>query len=126
MVILSSSYSTVKKLTKCFRLRHEFLEDHERPGHPLQMITSQNISIIEQIILADRRLKVKELAVTVMSIISETSVRQVLRDPLGKNKISARSVTRLLSAIRRVECARSFLNMWGRPKSNFGVRSYRR
>ena len=65
-------------------------------------------------VLEDRRLKDKELAV--MSDILETSVRRILHDHLGMNKISARWVPRLRSAVqrqRRVECARSFLNLCG-------------
>lgn len=59
---LSPSYSTVKKWAKCFRLGQESLDD-ERPGRPIDVITPQNISIIEETELEDRRLKVKELAV---------------------------------------------------------------
>lgn len=110
----SPSYSTVKKWAKCFRLGQESLEDVERPGRPIEVITPQQISIIEELVLEDRRLKVKELAV--ITNISETSIRRILHDHLHMNKISARWVPRLLSALqreRRVECARSFLNLCG-------------
>jgi histone-lysine N-methyltransferase SETMAR len=111
---LSPSYSTVKKWAKCFRLGQESLEDDERSGRPTEVITPQKIAIIEEMVLEDRRLKVKEEVL--MPNISETSIRRILHDHLGMNKISARWVPRLLSALqrqRRVECARSFLNMCG-------------
>lgn len=111
---LSPSYSTVKKWAKCFRLGQESLEDDERLGRPIEVLTPQNISIIEELVLQDRRLKVRELAA--MSNMSETSVRRILHDHLNMNKVSARWVPRLLSALqrqRRVECARSFLVMCG-------------
>ena len=78
------------------------------------VITPQQISIIEHLVLENRRLKVNELAV--ITNISETSVRRILHDHLGMNKISARWVPRLLSALqreRRGECAQLFSNMCG-------------
>ncbi|XP_047987147.1 histone-lysine N-methyltransferase SETMAR-like [Leguminivora glycinivorella] len=104
------SYTTVKEWAKRFRLGYESLEDEERPGRPADSITSENISIVEQIVLTDRRLKVKEISA--MSNLSDTVVRRILHEHLGMNKVSARWVPKLLSAIqrqRRVECARSFL-----------------
>ena len=52
------------------------MEDADRSGRPIELITPQQISIIEHLVLEDRRLKLKELAV--ITNISETSVRRIL------------------------------------------------
>ena len=88
----------------------ESLEDADRSGRPIEVITPQQISIIEHLVLEDWRLKVKELAV--ITNISEASVRQIFPDHLGMNKISATS-SRM--------CAVVFKHVWRRPKTDFGV-----
>ena len=60
---LSPSYSTVKKWAKCFRLGQESLKGADRSGRPIEVITPQQISISEHLVLEDCRLNVKELAV---------------------------------------------------------------
>ena len=69
-------------------MEQESLEDADRSGRPIEVITPQQISIIEHFVLEDRRLKVKELAV--ITNIPKTSVRQILHEHLGMNKISAK------------------------------------
>lgn len=108
----SPSYSTVKEWAKKFRLGYESLEDETRPGRPADVVTNENIDVVERIVLSDRRLKVKEISA--MSKLSETTIRRILHDHLGMNKVSARWVPKLLSAIQRqqrVDCARSFLSL---------------
>lgn len=104
------SYSTVKEWAKRFRLGYESLEDDDRPGRPADSITSENVALLEKIVLSDRRLKVKELSA--MSNLPETTVRRILHKHLKMKKICARWVPKLLSAVQRqqrVDCARSFL-----------------
>ena len=62
----------------------------------------------------DRRLKLKELAAE--SGLSKSTVHRIIIMDLGMNKISARWIPKLLSAVekaRRVECAESVLERSG-------------
>src|SRR5258705_13842770 len=58
----SPSLSTVKKWAKQFRLGQESVEDAPREGRPVAVLTAENVSLVEQEMLQDRRLKVKELS----------------------------------------------------------------
>lgn len=110
----SPSYSAVKEWAKRFRMGQESLEDDARTGRPVEVITEDIVAIVEEVVLRDRRLKVKEISE--MTKLSDTSVRRILHNHLGMHKVSARWVPKNLSAIqkqRRVECARSFLELCG-------------
>lgn len=110
----SPSYSVVKDWSKRFRMGQESLEDDARTGRTVEVVTDDKIALVEDLVLGDRRLKVKEIAQ--MSRLSDTSVRRIVHDHLGMNKVSARWVPKHLSAVqrqRRVECARSFLELCG-------------
>ncbi|XP_044264614.1 histone-lysine N-methyltransferase SETMAR-like [Tribolium madens] len=110
----SPSYSVVKEWAKRFRIGQESLEDDARPGRPVEVITEDKVALVEKLVLSDRRLKVKEISE--MTKVSDTSVRRILHDHLGMQKVSARWVSKHLSALqkqRRVECARSFLELCG-------------
>nr|CAI5834752.1 unnamed protein product [Callosobruchus analis] len=99
----SISYWVVKEWAKRFRMGQKFLEDDERPGRPVKVITEDKVALVEELVLSDRRLKVKEIAK--MAKLSDTT------DPLGTQKVSARWVPKHLSTVqkqRRVECARFF------------------
>ena len=53
----SPSYSTVKE---SFRLGRESVKDEPREGRPVEVVTEENIMHIEEELLCDRRLKLKE------------------------------------------------------------------
>nr|CAI5844001.1 unnamed protein product [Callosobruchus analis] len=53
----SPSYSVMKEWAKPFRIGHEFLEDDERPGRPVEVITEDKVALVEELVLSDRRLK---------------------------------------------------------------------
>ncbi|XP_046976469.1 histone-lysine N-methyltransferase SETMAR-like [Vanessa cardui] len=114
----SPSYSTVKEWAKQFRLGRQSIEDEPRPGRPSKAITDENIQFVEEKVLEDRRLKTKELAA--MTGLSKTTVLRILHEHLGMNKVSARWVPKLLSAIQkqeRVKCCTQFLSLCeGRQK----------
>lgn len=67
-----------------FPFGRESLKDYERRDRPMKMTTTEIITIIEGVVLQNRRLKVKK---SVMSSTSE-SIRRVLREYLGLNKIT--------------------------------------
>lgn len=67
-------------------------------GCPVEMLTPEKIEVMEKLMLSDRYLKVKETSV--LTQISNISVRYVLRDHLRMKKMSARWVPKLLSAIQ--------------------------
>nr|CAI5868025.1 unnamed protein product [Callosobruchus analis] len=105
----SPSYSVVKERAKRFRIGKEFLEDDERSGRPVEVITEDKVALVEKLVLSDRRLKVKEI--TEMTKFSDTIVLRILHDHLGMQKGSARWVPKHLSTVQkrhRVECARFF------------------
>jgi histone-lysine N-methyltransferase SETMAR len=114
----SPSYSTVKEWAKQFRLGRESIEDDPRQGRPAEAVTDESIKIVKKEVLQDRRLKTKELAARCG--LSKTSVLRILHERLGMNKISARWVPKLLSAVQkdqRVSCCTTFLTLCeGREK----------
>nr|CAI5819211.1 unnamed protein product [Callosobruchus analis]CAI5865965.1 unnamed protein product [Callosobruchus analis] len=62
-------------------MAQEFLEDDERLGRPVEVITKDKVSLVEELVLSDRRLKVKEIAE--MTKLSDTTVRRILHNHLG-------------------------------------------
>nr|CAI5842101.1 unnamed protein product [Callosobruchus analis] len=58
---------------KRFRMGQQFLEDEERPGRPMEVITEDKVALAEELVPSDRRLKVKKIAE--MTKLSDTAVR---------------------------------------------------
>ena len=78
-----------------FQRGHTSVFDKPRPG-ALKTATSEgNVNKIHDLILADRRLKVREIAETIG--ISEDFVGHILHEILGMRKLSARWVSRFLT-----------------------------
>lgn len=83
-------------------------------GRPVEVLTPETIALIEEEVLSDRRLKVREIAARLR--LSKTSVHRAIQDHLHMSKVSARWVPRLLSAVQREErerCASEFLKLCG-------------
>nr|CAI5834232.1 unnamed protein product [Callosobruchus analis] len=92
----------------------EFLEDDERPGRPVEVVTEDKVVFLEELVLSDRRLKLKEIAEMIK--LSNATVRRILHDHLGMQRVSARWVPKHISAVQkqsRVECARLFWELCG-------------
>ena len=99
MVRLLLSYSSVKEWAKQFHLGRESVEDKPREGQSMEVVTEENIRQIEEELLSDRRLKLKEISVRLE--IPKTTVIWIIREHLHM-KVSARWVPRLLSSIQKV------------------------
>nr|CAI5838138.1 unnamed protein product [Callosobruchus analis] len=50
----SPSYSVVKEWAKRLRIGQEFLEDDERSGQPVEVITENKVALVEELVLSDR------------------------------------------------------------------------
>lgn len=91
----SPSMATVKNWFNEFVRGRTSVFDEPRPGAPKTAATNENIKKIHDLVLADRRLKVREIAETVG--IAEGTVHHILHEELGMRKLSARWVPRLLT-----------------------------
>lgn len=65
----------------------------------MEVVTAQNFALIDELVLEDSRLKVKEISL--VSSVSETRIRRILHHHLGMNKISTRWVRIYLSVPQR-------------------------
>nr|CAI5847529.1 unnamed protein product [Callosobruchus analis] len=79
------------------RMGQKLLEDDERPGRPVGVITEDKVSLLEELVLSDRRLKVKEIAE--MTKLSDTTVCGILHDHLGMQKIRTEKIADYQSKI---------------------------
>lgn len=95
----SLNISAVKIWSPLFRLGRESREDEERSGRPPKGTSQGNMDLVEQVVLDDHRLKVKEIAK--LANLSETTVWRIIHDQFHVSKVSARWGPRNLSAIQR-------------------------
>ncbi|GBP85450.1 Histone-lysine N-methyltransferase SETMAR [Eumeta japonica] len=94
--------------------------DAERSGRPKEVITPEIVDKIHEMILNDRRMKVRELTHAVG--ISTEWVHHILHKYLGMRKLSARWVPRLLTLDRkrnRVTTSKECLAMFSRNPDKF-------
>jgi len=95
----SLSYSTVQEWAKQFRLGTESVEDKPRKGRPVEVVTEENVTRIEEEMLSDRRLTFKEISVRLE--IPKTTVIRIILEHLHMKKGSARWVPKILTSIRK-------------------------
>ena len=91
----SSSMATVKNWFNEFQRGRTSVFDEPRPDAPKTATTEDNVIKIHGLVLADHRLKVREIAETVG--ISKDRVDHILHEILGMRKLSARWMSRLLT-----------------------------
>ena len=116
-------YSTVAKWAAEFKRGRQSLEDDPRSGRPLEVTTPEVIRRVEDLVMADRRLKVKEVATEVG--ISEGSVFNILHDHLHLSKVSARWVPRNLQVQdrqQRMQLSSQLLELCRRDPEDFHLR----
>ena len=86
----SPSYSTVAKWTSDFKSGRESLDDGPRSGRPKRATNPEVIAKVRNIVLEDRRMKLRDIAKRVG--ISYERVYHILTEELGMKKISDRWV----------------------------------
>ncbi|XP_022822885.1 histone-lysine N-methyltransferase SETMAR-like [Spodoptera litura] len=114
------SISMVKKWFTEFRCGRTSTEDAKRSGRPVEVSTSETAEKIHDMVLADRRLKVREIVEAIG--ISHGSVVSILNDHLGMRKLSARWVPRLLTIDdkrKRVTISQKCLALFNRNINEF-------
>ena len=87
--------STLKKWTAEFKRGKESIEDDERSGHLKDATTDENVEIVHNLVMCDRRPDLRSIASEVG--LRFWAVRKNLTDILGISKVSARWVPRMLT-----------------------------
>ena len=114
------SFTTVKFWAAEFKRGRTSLKDEERSGRPKTATTDDNIAQVHQILLDNRRIKVREIAEAMN--MSKERVCHVLHEDLGMRKLSARWVPRLLTLDQkrvRMNVSNALLAQFRRQKSEF-------
>ena len=114
------SFTTVKFWAAEFKRGRKSLGDDERSGRPKTATTDENIAKVHEMVLDDRRIKVREIA-EVMNM-SKERVCHILNQHLDMRKLSARWVPRLLTLDQkrvRMKISRALLAQFRRNKSEF-------
>lgn len=81
--------------------------DGGRPSH-----SDETVRKVEELVLADRRLTLNELAEKLQEVCSRDSIHSILVNTLQYRKLSARWVPKMLTPehkMKRVQCAQDFL-----------------
>jgi len=91
----ASSMTTIRYWFNEFKRGRTSVFDEERLGCPIEVTTKDMVNKIHDIVLADRQVKIREIADIVN--ISIERVQNILHEKLGMRKLSARRVPRLLT-----------------------------
>ncbi|KAL6257504.1 hypothetical protein P5V15_011074 [Pogonomyrmex californicus] len=114
------SFATVKRWAAEFKRGRTSLADDERSGRPKTATTADNIENIHQMVLDDRRIKVREIAEAMG--ISKERVCHILTEELDMRKLFARWVPRLLTLDQkriRMNISKALLERFKRNESDF-------
>ena len=117
------SIRTVYKWFQNFRCGHMSTSDAERSGCPVEATTPEIVDKIHDMVMDDRRVKVREIASAVG--ISSERVHNILLKHLNMRKLSARWVPRLLTVDQkrnRVSCSKDNLQLFQRNPQDFRCR----
>ncbi|GBP26648.1 Histone-lysine N-methyltransferase SETMAR [Eumeta japonica] len=94
--------------------KDESCEDDPRPGRPVTVVTEENVRKIEKLVLADRRIKLWQIAEELQ--ISKERVGEIIHEHMNMRKISARWVPKMLAPFdkqRRLQTSKDFLELVG-------------
>ena len=114
------STTTVKRWYADFKRGRTDTNDAERSGRPNSAVVPENIKKVHKIVLADRKLKLREIAEELK--ISEGSVFTILHEHLSMRKLCSKWVPRLLTVDQkqqRVEDSECCLELFKRDKKDF-------
>lgn len=114
------SFTTVKFWAAEFKRGRKSLGDDDRSGRPKTSTSDDNIAKVHEMVLDDRRIKVREIA-EVMKM-SKERVCHILKEELHMRKLSARWVPRLLTLDQkrvRMNISNALLALFRRNKSEF-------
>jgi histone-lysine N-methyltransferase SETMAR len=118
----SPSFSTIKKWAAQFKRGRTSLEDDPREGRPKSTTTPEIIEQVHDMVLDDRRMKVREIAETID--ISKERVEYILHKELDMKRLCARWVPRLLTADQkrtRLKNSEQCLERFNKNKTDFCV-----
>ncbi|GBP10691.1 Putative uncharacterized protein FLJ37770 [Eumeta japonica] len=94
--------------------KNESCEDDPRPGRLVTVVTEENVRKIEKLVLADRRIKLWQIAEELQ--ISKKRVGEIIHEHMNMRKISARWVPKMLTPFdkqRRLQTSKDFLELVG-------------
>lgn len=114
------SMTTIRYWFNEFKRGRTSVFDEERPGRPIEVTTEDMVNKIHDIVLADRRVKIREIADIVD--ISIERIQNILHKKLGMRKLSARWVPRLLTVEQkrnRMTTSEHCLDMFKRNPKEF-------
>jgi transposase len=116
----SLSFSKIKKWAADFKRGRTSLEDDPREGRSKNAVTPEIIEQVHDMVLYDRRMKVREIAETIG--ISKECVGYILHEELDMKKLCARWVPRLPTADQkrtRMKICEQCLKRFNKNKLDF-------
>jgi len=116
----SPSFSTIKKWAAEFKRGHTRLENDPREGRSKSATTPEIIEQVHDMVLDDRRMKVREIAETNRHF--KKRVGYILHEKLDMRKLCARWVPRLLTADQkrtRMKISEQCLEHFNKNKTDF-------
>jgi len=98
----TASFSTIKKWAAEFKRGRTSLEGDPREGRPKSATTPEIIEQVHDMVLDDKRMKVREIAETIG--ISKERIGYILHEEFDMKKLCARWVPCLLTADQKCTC----------------------